>query len=122
MFRHPNARAGAAAAEAAGLQGKYWEMHDILYEQQNTWSNASIDQRLAYFKGYAQQVGVKDANKFSTDMDSKRVNDKINFDLALAKKVGASATPAIYLEGKKIESDVWSDKAKLKTAVEDALK
>lgn len=119
---HPNARAGAAAAEAAGLQGKYWEMHDMLYEQQNSWSNASTDQRASFFKGYAQQAGVKDMDKFNTDMDSKPVNDKINFDLALAKKVGASSTPAIYLDGKKIESDVWSDKAKFKTAIEDALK
>lgn len=119
---HPNARAAASAVEAAGLQGKYWEMHDLLYEQQNSWSNVSTDQRLGYFQNYAKQAGVKDMNKFNADIDSKNVNDKINFDLALSKKIGASATPTIYLGDKKIESDVWSDKAKLKAAVEDALK
>jgi protein-disulfide isomerase len=119
---HPNARAGAAAAEAAGLQGKYWEMHDILYENQNDWSNSATDQRTSIFEGYARTVGVKDIAKFKADMSDKNVNDKINFDMALAKKIGASATPTILLNGKKIESDVWSDKAKFKAEIQDALK
>lgn len=119
---HPNARAASAAAEAAGLQGKYWEMHDILYQQQDTWGNAAIDKRLSYFEGYAKQIGVKDMDKFKTDMSSERVGDKINFDLALGKKVGVSGTPTILLDGKKIESDTWSNKDKFKSAIEEALK
>lgn len=119
---HPNARAASAAAEAAGLQGKYWEMHDILYQQQDTWGNAAIDKRLSYFEGYAKQIGVKDMDKFKTDMSSERVGDKINFDLALGKKVGVSGTPTILLDGKKIESDTWSNKDKFKAAIEEALK
>jgi len=119
---HPNARAGAAAAEAAGLQGKYWEMHDKLYENQNDWSNSATDQRTSIFEGYARAVGVKDIAKFKADMSNKNVNDKINFDMALAKKIGASATPTLLLNGKKIESDVWADKAKFKAEIEDALK
>lgn len=119
---HPNARAAASAAEAAGLQGKYWEMHDQLYEKQNDWQGASTERRLSFFEGYAQQVGVKDMNEFKADMESKQVSDKINFDMALAKKVGASATPTILLDGKKIESDVWSNKDKFKAAIEEALK
>lgn len=119
---HPNARAGAAAAEAAGLQGKFWEMHNKLYEEQNSWSNASTENRLGFFESYAKAVGVKDIEKFKTDMDGKAVADKIGFDMALAKKINASATPTILLDGKKIESDVWSDKAKFKTEIENALK
>lgn len=119
---HPNARAGAAAAEAAGLQGKYWEMHDLLYEQQDTWSNAATDKRLSYFTGYAQQLGIKDLDKFKADLENKNVSDKINFDMALAKKIGAQATPTILLNGKKIESDIWSDKDKFKAEIESALK
>ncbi len=119
---HPNARAGAAAAEAAGLQGKYWEMHDILYENQQTWGNSSSEQRLTRFEGYASQIGIKDMDKFKADMSSKNVGDKINFDMALAKKVGANATPTLLLDGKKIESDIWSDQAKFKAAIEEALK
>lgn len=119
---HPNARAGAAAAEAAGLQGKYWEMNTLLYEQQDTWSNAATDKRQSYFIGYASQIGIKDTEKFKTDMESKAVNDKINFDMALAKKVGANSTPHITLNGKKIDSNIWGDKEKFKSEIENALK
>lgn len=119
---HPNARAAAAAAEAAGLQGMYWNMHDELYQNQNDWSNAASDKRLSYFETYAKTAGVKDIEKFKADMNSKGVNDKLNFDLALSKKIGASATPTILLNGKKIESDVWSDKDKFKKEVEAATK
>lgn len=119
---HPNARAGAAAAEAAGLQGKFWEMHDILYEQQNNWANVSSDKRLGMFENYAKEVGVKDMNKFRQDMASKAINKKIDFDLALGSKIPVQGTPTITLNGKKLEADVWSDKEKFKSALEEALK
>lgn len=119
---HPNARAGSAAAEAAGLQGKYWDMHDALYENQTSWSSAAVDKRTDMFVAYASQIGVKDKDKFKKDMESKAVNNKIDFDLALGKRVPVSGTPTILLNNKKIESDVWSDKDKFKAAIEDALK
>jgi len=119
---HPNARAGAAAAEAAGLQGKYWEMHDMLYDEQDTWSTATADKRTSYFVTYATSIGVKDINKFKADMDGKAVASKINFDLSLANKIGADATPTILLNGKDIKSDIWSDKDKFKSEITDALK
>jgi protein-disulfide isomerase len=119
---HPNARAGSAAAEAAGLQNKYWEMHNLLYEKQTEWSDASTEKRGTFFKNYAAEVGVKDLDKFMKDMDSKAVNEKIDFDLALGKKIPVQGTPTILLAGNKIESDVWSDKQKFTSAIEDALK
>ncbi len=118
---HPNARAGAAAAEAAGLQGKYWEMHNMLYEQQDNWSSSTAEKRTSYFEGYAQSIGIKNVDTFKSDMDSKRVASKINFDLALAKKINANATPTILLNNKKIESDVWSDKGKFESEIKSAL-
>lgn len=119
---HPNARAGAAAAEAAGLQGKYWEMHDALYENQNSWGQSSVDQRTSYFVTYAKQIGVADIDKFKTDLDSQAVSDKINFDLALGKTIPVTGTPTILLDGNQIQSDIWSDKSKFDTAIQDALK
>ncbi|MFZ2545193.1 MAG: thioredoxin domain-containing protein [Candidatus Saccharimonadales bacterium] len=119
---HPNARAGAAAAEAAGLQGKYWEMHDALYENQDSWSGSSIEKRTSFFKTYAQQIGIKDLNKFTSDMESKSVSEKINFDMSLSKKIGATATPTIILDGKRIEPATWNDKDKFSKAIEEALK
>lgn len=118
---HPNARAAATAAEAAGLQGKYWGMHDLLYENQNEWSQSS-DNRQSFFTSYAEKAGVADIEKFKTDIASEDISKKINFDLALARKIGATSTPTILLNGESIESNVWSNKDELKKKVEEALK
>ena len=60
--------------------------------------------------------------KFRSDMAGKAVNSKIDYDLALGKKVPVAGTPTLLLNGKHIESDVWSDKDKFTQAVKDALK
>lgn len=99
---HPNAFAGARAAEAAGLQNKYWEMHDTLYEQQNTWSSASNPK--SYFEDYASQLGL-DTAQFKTDFASSAVNKAINADIAAFKKTGATMqTPSFFLNGKSIKT------------------
>lgn len=103
---HPNAFAGARAAEAAALQGKFWEMHDLLYENQDPngrsgWvaSSNPVDE---YFVGYAKQIGLN-TTKFKADFASSRVNNAINADIAEFKKTGAEmATPAFFLDGKHI--------------------
>jgi protein-disulfide isomerase len=104
---HPNARAAAAVAEAAGLQGKYWEMHDMLYEKQNDWSSLDASQRTSVFNGYASSLGL-DMAKFETDLASKNVNQKISFDLALGKSVDTSATPTFFLNGEKLDDSTAS--------------
>jgi protein-disulfide isomerase len=118
---HPNAKAAAAAAEAAGLQGKYWEMHDKLYINQNDWKDLSTTDRTNYFAGYAKNLGINVAT-FTTDMASTKVNQKINYDLALGKKAGVDATPTIYLDSKPIDQSIWSDTAKLDQAIANELK
>lgn len=109
---HPNARVAAASAQAAGLQGKYWEMHNILFENQEAWSGASTGDRNNIFRGYAERIGL-DLAKFDTDVASTEVAKKINFDLALAKKVEASSTPSFFLNGQVVEQDVWASDEKL---------
>jgi len=94
---HSNARASARAAEAAHLQDKFWEMHDALYENQDTWSNVSDP--LTYFKGYAQQIGVADLAKFESDYASSAVNDVINADLKEGQKLSITSTPTFVLDG-----------------------
>lgn len=120
---HPNARAAAGSAEAAGLQGKYWEMHDMLYQGQNDWSSLDSNQRTSIFKAYAQSLGL-DMAKFESDLASEPVNAKISFDLAIGKNAGASATPTFYLNGEKldeqtasgiVQGDLTAIKAKLDT-------
>lgn len=119
---HANARASAAAAEAAGLQGKYWEMHNKLYETQSEWSEAATDQRTSYFVTYAQAIGVTNIDKFKSDMDSNTVNSKINFDLALGNKVPVTGTPTLLINGKDIDSATWGDKTKFEDKIKEALK
>ena len=100
---HPNARVASAAAEAAGLQGKYWEMHDLLYQSQSAWENLTGNQRTAEFVGYAGQISLDEA-KFKTDLASSLVNKKISFDQAIGKKIGVDATPTFYLNGTQLSS------------------
>ena len=98
---HPNARAAARAAEAAGLQGKFFEMHNLLYVNQSGWSNSG--DVLGVFTGYATQLGL-DAAKFKTDFASETVNNTINADLKNGNGKGVNGTPTYYLNGKKLSN------------------
>jgi protein-disulfide isomerase len=97
---HPNAFAGARAAEAAALQGKFWEMHDLLYENQNQWSVATDPTNS--FKQYAVQLKLN-VNKFTTDYVSDEVNGTINADMAKGNALGITGTPTFFLDGKQIQ-------------------
>lgn len=100
---HPNARAAAAAAETAGLFGKYWEMHDALYENQSNWQSSSASDRLAVFASYAEQIGIERQQFIDMfNKETNKINRKINFDTALGKKAGVSGTPTFYLNGKEL--------------------
>lgn len=118
---HPNARAAAAAAEAASLQGKYWEMHDKLYETQSDWQNLSGKERTDFFANYANSLGLN-TDTFKADLGGKNVNQKISFDQALGKKVNVNSTPSLYLNGKAVEQDTWSDQTKFDALVVTELK
>jgi protein-disulfide isomerase len=99
---HQNARASARAAEAANIQGKFWEMHDALYENQSSWENSSDP--LSFYKQYAKQIGVSDLTKFETDYKSAGVNDIINADLKEGQKYSITGTPTFVLDDKKIDN------------------
>ena len=99
---HQNAFAGARAAEAASLMGKFWEMHDLLYEEQTLWANSSNPQ--TYFDQFATQLGLNVAT-FNQDYASEQVNNAINADLAAFAKTGDEmATPTFYLDGTKLDN------------------
>lgn len=118
---HPNALAAAAAAEAAGLQGKYWEMHDKLYEGQNSWQGLNASQRTNFFASYANELKL-DIAKFKSDLTNPDINKKIDYDIALGKKARVTGTPTIYLNGKEVDNDTWSDASKLDDRVVKTLK
>jgi protein-disulfide isomerase len=113
--------AAAAAAEAAGMQGKYWEMWDTLFTNQSKWSGASSSERGAFFDSYAKQIGL-DMGKFATDSSSDAVSAKLRFDRAIAASVKVSGTPTVFLNGKLVDGkDIQSTetiKALLDKAIE----
>lgn len=97
---HPNALVAAYAAEAAGAQGKFWEMYDILFEKQSEWSQSVADE---FFITYAKNLGL-DIPRFLKDMDSMEVDNFVKADLALANRLALSGTPTFFLNGKVIEN------------------
>lgn len=99
---HPNAFLASRAAEAAGNQGKFFEMHDVLYENQDTWK-ASPNVTVV-FESYAQQLGL-DVGKFKTDMMSEQTSAIINADMKAGQAIGANSTPTFVLNGKKIDKN-----------------
>lgn len=114
---HPNALVGARAAEAAGLQNKYWEMHDQLYQNQQQWSAAADP--TPYFDQYAQAVGLN-VQKFNQDLKSSYTNDVVQADLAQANKNGFNSTPTFVLDGKQIEQNP-RDFASFSKLIDDAI-
>ena len=117
---HPNARSAAAAAEAAGLQGKYWEMNNYLFNNQSNWNSLSVSDRDSRFNDFAAMLKL-DVNKFKEDFASETVSQKINFDQALGKANGVNATPTLFLNGKKLESSAYESMDALRKTLDTAI-
>ena len=98
---HPNALAAAHAAEAAGAQGKYWEMHNMLFENQEEWTPQT--EPTSKFEAYATKIGL-DLAKFDADMKSDAIGKKISSDYAGGAKVGIQGTPTFFLNGEKLDN------------------
>lgn len=111
---HKNAKAGAEAAEAAGAQGKYYEMNSLLYQNQKTWSESANP--ISFFMTYAQSLGL-DANRLKSEVEAAKYNQKIQRDLDDTNALGLNSTPSFYVNGAPVESA-----AGLKAAIEAALK
>jgi protein-disulfide isomerase len=118
---HPNAMAAAAAVEAAGFQGKYWDMHAKVYQQQSSWSDLTGDDRTGYFVNLAKQLDLN-TTKFKNDMSSTNINSKILYDQAIGFKLNLDSTPTFYLNSKKLDPSVASDSTKLEAAIVQDLK
>lgn len=118
---HPNALAAATAAEAAGLQGKWWEYHDKLYQNQTNWSELDATERSEIFETYARDLGVN-IEQFKKDVKNPKIVEKIKRDQALGKKIGASATPTLVLNGKTLAQGEWSSAQTLEDTLRNAIK
>lgn len=100
---HDNAEFAARAAEAAGLQEKFWEMHDMLFANQSSWSDLNQTDAENAFIGYANTLGLNQ-KQFMEDMNSKKVKNKVNAQYKSAMKAGLTGTPTFFLNGVKISN------------------
>lgn len=114
---HQNALISSRAAEAAGLQGKFFEMHDMLYQTQTTWAEEANPTQI--FESYAQQLGLN-LDQFQKDMRSDRVNRIVKADLSEANDKGYSSTPTFEINGKQIQTP--RDMEGFKKLIDDAIK
>lgn len=115
---HAHAFTAACAAEAAGLQGRFWQMHDLLFQNSMQWSkesrrpfirvlpnagpNASPDETAggvqAIFAGYAATLGL-DVERFKKDTDTEQVKARIKSDQERAASIGVDRTPMLFIDG-----------------------
>lgn len=106
---HQNGTAAASAAEAAGLQGYWKEYANKLFSEQAEWEYASGSNRTALFNKYFTEVtdGQGDLDKFTADIASDAVSQKISFDMGIGKRIDIAGTPSFYVDGQLID---WTNK------------
>ena len=115
---HAHAAEAAYAAEAAGLQGRFWEMHDVLYREQATWSKTTDVK--AIFSAYAGMLGLN-VDRFKTDMQSAAVKNTVETDHHEGTERGVISTPTVFVNNLMlVPTDLT--KAGLSAAIDSALK
>lgn len=115
---HKNAAPAALAAEAAGLQGHYWEMHDLLYREQSVWSNADNVRDL--FDAYAGMLGLNH-DQFKKDMDGEKAKALVDSDQGRGNSLGVKATPTIFINNRELAPD-YKTPGGLRASIDAALK
>ncbi len=100
---HKNAMTAAQAAEAAALQDHFWQMHDLLYETQNSWKDEADPRPL--FTNYAQRLGLN-VQQFVADLDSAQVQQKIAADEQQAMNLHLVGTPTILIDGRELKPEL----------------
>ena len=114
---HEHALMAAQAAEAAGLQGRFWEMHDKLYENQKAWTEAK--DLVPLFVDYARQIGL-DTDRFMKDINGEAVAVRIFQDGKRAHALGIDSTPTFFVNGKEAKDDQWKPEG-LRAMINQAL-
>lgn len=115
---HPNAVEAARVAEAAGLQGRFWQMHDLLYDYQSAWSD-SKDVR-SVFAQYAADMGL-DAERLKRDMDSQIVKERLGADQKRGASLGVTGTPTLFLNGRELGPESLTE-SNLRALIDRVLK
>lgn len=108
---HKQAQNAAKAARAAGEQGKFWEMHDLIFKNFSTMNEDM-------FKEFAAKLNL-DSNKFLADFNSNKYDALIQQDINLGRQSGVTGTPTLYMNGKRMQRRSFDD---FKQAIDEILK
>lgn len=114
---HPNSIPAAKAAEAAGRQGKFWEMADVLFTKQQDW--AGSNGAAGIFEGYAKDLSLN-VDKFKQDVKDPETEKRINVDANEASKLNLQGTPSFYINGKYV--DIPGSYTNFKALIDSELK
>lgn len=116
---HQNARTAAWAAEAAGEQGMYYEMSDLLFANQQSWAGKTAN--VALFYEYAESLGL-DMEQFRADAVSDEIKDRVEADYQSGVSIGVNATPTFFLNGEELQGMRSTDDfaAAINEALEEA--
>lgn len=107
--QHVNAQKASEAAEAAGAQGKYWEMYDLLYQRQNDWAESKSAEDI--FVQYAASLDL-DQDKFRSDLDSNKFFDKVFRDKSDGNSLGVNSTPTFFINSRPVVGVLTLDQFK----------
>lgn len=116
---HQHALAAASAAEAAGLQGKFWEMHDLIYEHQNEWKKEFNVRPI--FEGYAKQIGL-DVERYKRDMNGDLVAQRIFADGKRGNSLGVKGTPTVFVNGREVPFENLTSVDRLRAYIQNELR
>jgi len=97
---HPNARPAHIAAECADEQGKFWEYHDVLFENQGQWNRLSSSDLNSQLNQYATSMGLN-SESFDSCLSSQSMADEVNADYLQASQYGATGTPTFFIGNEK---------------------
>jgi protein-disulfide isomerase len=118
LQNHQHAGDAALAAEAAGLQGRFWEMHDVLYREQAVWTKANNVRES--FESYAGMIGLN-LDQFRKDMDGEKARARVDSDRERGHSVGVERTPTIFVNNRSLGPNDRTPEG-LRAAVDAALK
>jgi protein-disulfide isomerase len=116
--QHENATPAAKYANAAGKQGKFWEMYDIIFQKQKVWSAMKTPEAVLAFQGYGKDLGL-DVDKLTKDSELPEIEDSINHSLSTGRDTKLEGTPTFFINGKMIANPA-SD-AEFESIIKNAL-
>ena len=115
---HQHAAGAAKAAEAAGMQGKFLEMHNVLFERQDEWSSAQNTPQL--FVDYARSLAL-DTERFQRDMNSEQVNNRVTADRKRGESADIEGTPSLFINGTEVSEEAMTPEG-IRATINAALK